>query len=230
MRRTLISFVLAVDACALAVLAALLKDGIAGSYWILLLLAVLAALAGARPVHIRSLRYEITATHPFIFLALAMIGPLGASLVAMAGILGAAVGRGRRWPRPIRFVFNLGAAVLSTSVAFVAFSFAGGSPGQNLHSLIFPLVAATIAYFVANTGLVAAAIALERRGPFFSTWRASFPWTIASYATGLTLAIAMLAVGDDIVTWGIVLAAPTCWFMTLSYREQAVRLEPAESR
>lgn len=225
--RTLLSFVLAVDLSALIVLAVLPAGALGEQLTTLLLLVGLAALAGAHPVHIPTLRHEITASHPFIFLALATVGPLAAALVAMAGVVGAAVGRKGRLPLTIHLVFNLGTVVLSTVAASGAFLVAGGNPGQAVHTLIFPLVAATATYFIANSGLVAAVIALEKRQGLFSTWRTSFVWTATPFATGLTLAIAMLAVLETSMLWVLVLSLAPCWLMLMCYRAHAntLRLE-----
>ena len=225
--RALISFVFAVDVSALIVLALLPAGALGEQLSTLLLLVGLATLAGARPVHIPSLRHEVTVSHPFIFLALATVGPLAAALVAMAGVVGAALGRRGRRSLTIHFVFNLGTMVLSTAAAAGAFLLAGGRPGQALHSLIFPLVAATAAYFIANSGFVAAVIALEKRRGLFSTWRTSFVWTATPFATGLTIAIAMLAVLDISLLWVPVLSLPPCWLLLMYQRAHAntLRLE-----
>ena len=90
--KKLISFVLAVDVSALIVLAVVPAGALGGHSSTLLLLVGLAALAGARPVHIPYQRHEVTVSHPFIFLALATVGVIGAALVAMAGVIGAMVG------------------------------------------------------------------------------------------------------------------------------------------
>ncbi len=219
--RSLISFVLAVDVSALIVLALLPAGALDGRLSTLLLLVALAILAGARPVSIPHLRHEVTASHPFIFLALATAGPFAAALVAMAGVVGAAGGRKRRLPLTIHFVFNLGAVVLSAAAASVLFLVAGGRPGQAVPSLIFPLSAATAAYFMTNSGLVAGAIAVEKRQGLFSTWRTSFVWMAAPFATGLTLAIAMLAVMEIGTLWVLVLSLPPCWLMVMYYRAYA---------
>jgi len=225
--RILISFVLAVDVSALIVLAVLPAGALGEQLSTLLLLVGLATLAGARPVHIPTLRHEITASHPFIFLALATVGSLAAALVALAGVVGAALGRRGRLPLTIHFVFNLGTVVLSTAAAAGAFLVAGGRPGQALPALILPLVAATAAYFITNSGLVAGAIALETKQGLFSTWRTSFVWAAVPFATGLTLAIAMLAVLDTSLLWVLVLSLPPCWLLLMYYRAHArtLRLE-----
>lgn len=197
----LLALVLAVDAAAVVALAALPAEGLRERAGTMLLLAVLTALAGARPVRIAALRTEVTATHPFILCALATAGPQAAGLVALTGVLGAAAGQTKR-RKGIRFAFNLGAVVLSAALASWAFLFVGGTPGDRVATLIGPLMAATVAYFFANTGLVAAVIALEKGQRFTATWKRSFGWTTVSYFAGLTLAVGLLVVLETLGALG----------------------------
>ncbi|TMQ60406.1 MAG: hypothetical protein E6K76_01860 [Candidatus Eisenbacteria bacterium] len=80
-------------------------------------------------------------------------------------------------------LFNAGQNVLALSAAGVVYTRLGGVPlaGQgNLPveslsvSLIVPWVAASIAYFVVNTILVAGAVALSTRRKLFHTWREEY--------------------------------------------------------
>ena len=219
--RRLAAYVLAVDVLALMALILLPARAIQGQWGTLLLLVVLAVVAGIRPVRIPGLRHEVTASHPFIFLALATVGPLAACLVALASVVGAAVGRGRKLPLTLHFVFNLGAVVLSTTAGVGALHVAGGRPGQAVTAMILPLAAATAAYFTVNSGLVASAIAIDKRKNAITVWRQSFLWMAAPFATGLSLAIAMLAAMEMGTLWILMLSLPPCWVLLLYYRAHA---------
>ena len=221
--RTLVAYVVAVNVAALAALTALPAASLDGQVLTVLLLAGLAALLGSRSIGLPGLKSEINATHPFIFFALAALGVGAAAVVALTGVIAAALGRERR-PTPIHLVFNLGAVLLSTVAASGAFRALGGHPDQDLVSLMPPLAGATVAFFFVNTGLVAAAISLDKHQPLFSTWRGYFLWTSVSYATGLSLAFAMLAVLDAMVPWGLVLGLPPCWLLVMFYRQRAANL------
>jgi hypothetical protein len=191
-----------------------------------LLVIGMAALVGVRPVRLPGLGHEITATHPFILLALAAFGSMAAVLVAVAGVVAAVLGRGRR-SSAVHVAFNLGAVILSTVAASWLFLALGGVPGERLGALLLPLAAATTIYFVANTGLVAAAIALDKRKPFVATWRSSFLWSTTSYFVGLPLAVVLLAVLDTNALWLLALSIPPCWLLVCFYRAHAaiVQLE-----
>ena len=199
----------------------LVPGGLGGKPLTLAVMITMATLAGARPVRIPRMRHEITATHPFIFATLVVLGPLASVLVAISGVVGAALGRRGRLPSPTRFGFNLAAVTLSTLAAGWVFRLTGGIAGLALVALMVPLVAATTAYFLANTGLVAIAISIEKSMPFFATWRNSFLYTLVSYFSGMTLAVAMLAVLDVLLPWGLLLAATLCSLMVMYYRAHA---------
>jgi hypothetical protein len=219
--------VLAVDVAAVAALITLPAAGMWDPPGTILLLLALAAASGFYPVRLPFLKLEMTATHPFILVALAALGPVAAALVGLAGIIGGAIGRGRS-TAAFRLAFNLGAVTLCVAASSWAFLAAGGHPGQTLSALFFPLSVATVTYFFANTGLVAAAIALEKRQSYFATWAQTFLWTPLSYLMGLTLAILMLAVLKVSVMWAVVLVIPACLLLVLFYRARAARA-PASS-
>ena len=119
----------------------------------------------------------------------------------------------------LRFTFNLGAAVLSTALASSIYLLLGGSTEKSSSAIVVPLAAATAGYFLANTGLVSAAIALERGQGFFSTWRRTFLWTPVSYLAGYAVAVVLLAGGDSILIWSFVFGLPTCWILVVFYRQ-----------
>jgi hypothetical protein len=187
-------YVAGVDACAAVALAAAISVGHVGDAGAFSLIAALAALAGLRPVRFARFKTELTATHPFVLLAVAILGPLQAMLVALVGLSGVVVRPGRR-PDPMRTAFNVGAVMLASAAASLAFLETGGKIGGSLWLSFGPLAAATAAYFLINTGLVTIAIAFQQRTAVIDVWRESFQWTAVSYMTGLTLAAAMICGG-----------------------------------
>ncbi len=195
----------------------------------LLLLVALAALAGANPVRISALRCELTATHPAIFCALAALGPSAAILTAVAGVVGAAVARRGKLPS-LRLAYNLAAVSLAAALAAWAFHALGGRAGQPLRTILVPLAGAATVYFLANSGLVAAAIALEMRRSFAASWTSSLSWTVPSYFTGLTIAAVLLLVLESLGPRGLVLGIPPIWLLAAFYRAHRERVEEQERR
>jgi signal transduction histidine kinase len=227
--RWLMPFIVAVDVCALAALVAGFATGWRGASSTFALLALLAALAGARPVRFARFKTELTATHPFVLLAVAVLGPAEAMLVALIGLTGVLIRPGRPM-RPERTAFNLGAVVLASAAAAWSYAMAGGEVGGTFWPNLLPLAAATAAYFLVNTGLVTMAIALQQRTPVFEVWRESFEWTAVAYFTGLTLAAAMMAALQSWGTWILALAIPPCWLMLAFYKAHQEAIQEHERR
>jgi hypothetical protein len=227
--RALTAYVFAVLGAGLAVLAVLLLAPVPRHPWTLLLLAGLAALAGARPVRIPAKRTWIAAIHPFVFCALAAYGALPAVLVGAAGALGSAANRSRR-PTAQRLAFNFGALILSAVLAAAAFRIAGGAAGAGIADLLGPMTAAATAYFVGNTSLVAVAIALEQKEALLSTWRSSLQWTAVSFFAGLTLAVGLLLALELWGPWSVALAIPPCWLLAAFHRSYKERLDERQRR
>ena len=196
----------------------------------LALLVALAAVAGAHPVRIPSLRCEITATHPAIFCAIAALGPSAAVLAAVAGVLGAAIARRGNGPGGLRLVYNLAAVSLSTAAAAWTFHALGGRSGLPLSNILGPLAAAATVYFLVNSGLVAAAIAAETRRSLVESWLSSLAWTVPSQFTGLTVAALLLLVLETLGPRGLVLGIPPVWLLVAFYRAHRARIEEQDRR
>lgn len=196
---------------------------------VLLLLCGLAALAGFRPVRIGSLKTHFTATHPFLLCALAVHGGVAAVVVAVAGVAAAIAGTRVRL-RPSQVLFNLAEVVVSTCAAYWAFVLAGGTPGAALVGLLWPLTSATIVFFVTNSVLVTCVVALDRNGDPVALWRATFGWSLASYLSGLTLAVALLVVLGRLGPWGLALGLPPVWLLLGFYGAHRERLEEKQRR
>jgi hypothetical protein len=220
MSRPLIALVLAVDLAALATVALLPAAGLTEHGEAALLFVALAALVGARPVRLPSLRVNMTATHPLVLCTLAAVGPAAAVLVNLAGLVGAAKGRGRR-PLTTHFLFNAGLVTLCTAMAWWTFRGLGGRTGAEAFSLVWPLFGATVVYFALSTTLVAAAISLEKSQPFLATWLRSCLWTVAPLLSGLPFALALLAAMEASLFWVVLLTLPFSTLLVGFYRGHA---------
>ena len=199
------------------------------SPWLLLLLAGLAALAGARPVRFPNHKTELTVTHPFIFLAYAACGTFAATLVAAAGLSSVLVAQARRG-RWQRLCFNVGSVLLATTLAGFVYSLTGGSTEGHLKQDIAPLLAAAAVFFLLNTAFVTLAIGIERGLSLIHVWRESFLWTAASYFTGVTLAALLLLSLEHLGPWSLALGIPPSWLLVEFYKSHRARLDEHRRR
>ena len=192
-----------------------------------MLLALAAIVAGCRPVRIPRLRIDMVPIHPFLLLALALEGGGAAVIVGLTGVLGAAAARTPP-PKMLRLAFNLvTTAMAAWAASWVAYRL-GGRVDAPASTWTWPLAGATVTYFFASTGLVATAIAIEKREGFFATWNRSLRWTALPYFAGFTIAIAALVVCETSIAAGLALTIAPCWCLVLAYRSEARKHLPVD--
>ena len=226
----LVAYVVTVAVAAVAATAVVLRFAEpAADVGILSVLIGMALIAGARPVRLAALRTELTATHPAVLCALGALGPAPAVATSLAGLIGTTLAR-RRPGSSLRLTLNSAALLLLTAAAALVFTILGGAADEQVTALLGPLAAATAAYFVFNTGLVAAAIALEQHKSFLGRWQASFSWTAAAYFAGFTLAVGLLLVLESLGPWGLALGLPPTWLLVAYYRAHERRLAEKQLR
>ena len=217
--------VVGTDVAALAALLAslTLADALAQPTLTLVLIG-LAALVSARPVRVATARLEIVANDVLIFLALAGVGPTAAGLVILGSVLGASIGRGRM-PKPMHLAFNLGAACLSAVGAAFVFRALAPAGAITMASSAYPLAVATTVYLLSHTGLVAAAVAVERQRSFLAVWGRTLRWAAVPHLAGLVLAFVMLPTLGTSLSWGILFSVPVGWVVMWYCHARKERLE-----
>jgi signal transduction histidine kinase/CheY-like chemotaxis protein len=115
-------------------------------------------------------------------IALLLLGPRPAVIVAVSGVLAQCtinVKQAYPWYRTSFSVAAEAITMAATGAVFVALG--GTSIAFDLSSLGRPLIAALAAYFVCNTALVAAAIALSSGRSLYHVWRDDFLWSAVSF-------------------------------------------------
>jgi diguanylate cyclase (GGDEF)-like protein/putative nucleotidyltransferase with HDIG domain len=123
---------------------------------------------------------------------------------------------------PHRTLFSMGTLVLTAWAAGTVFTALGGHPGE-LHSWvdIAPVAAAATTYFLVNTGLVAAAIALSSGSSIVKIWNANFLWSAPGYFVGGAVAAGViLLLQSSSEWWTVIVIVP----LYLTYRTYTVYL------
>jgi len=224
-----LGLVVGVGVCAILATALLARFGVPGSLLGVSMLATLAALGGAGPVRIASLKTSINTTDAFVFTAIGAFGPPAAAVVAAAGVVGSAFGT-QSQTRLVHFAFNTGNMVFSAVVASGVYLLAGGEPGSSIGGQVLPLFAATTIYFLLHTGLVALAVVFDTGQSFFKNWKESAQWTALSAWLGLTLAAGLLWAIQIVGVTGLALGVPPCWMLASFYRTHKDRQERQQER
>src|SRR5204863_768926 len=103
---------------------------------------------------------------------------------------------------PYRTVFSAAAEAVAMAGTGLVFDRLGGAAGAPaFFALSRPLVAAIGAYFVLNTGLVAAAIGLSTERTVWRVWRDDFLWSAASFMAAASAGAFAAVVVDRGEVW-----------------------------
>jgi signal transduction histidine kinase/ActR/RegA family two-component response regulator len=147
---------------------------------------------------------------------LLLLGPSHSVLVAAAAAVTQCTYKVRQRYPLYRTAWSVAAEALTMGATGLAFLWLGGTVGDlEIQALARPLVGAIVTYFLVNTGLVAAAIALSTGRAFGDVWRRDFLWSGITYmVAGTAGAVAAVVVqrGDHWIA--ILLLAP----VYLTYR------------
>jgi signal transduction histidine kinase/ActR/RegA family two-component response regulator len=153
-------------------------------------------------------------------MALLLLGPRAAVLIAIAGVwTQCTVNVRRRYPI-YRTVFSIAAEAITMAATGVVYQSLGGTSGPfDVASLMKPLVGAIATYFCLNTGLVAIAIGLSSARSAWRVWRDEFLWSAASFmVAGSAGAIAAVVIQRKDHWKAMLLLAP----IYLTYRTYQV--------
>ena len=153
-------------------------------------------------------------------MALLLLGPQHAVLVAVAGALTQCTYRVRHRYPLYRTVFSMTAEVIAMSVTGLVYARLGGTTGPfEVAALAKPLVGAIATYFVFDTGLVAGAIAASTDRGILTVWREDFLWSGVTFmVAGTAGAVAAIIIGRGDHWMAVLLLAP----VYLTYRTYEV--------
>ena len=111
------------------------------------------------------------------FAALMLLGPNETMLVAVTSAWSQCTFRMKVKNPVYRTLFSMACLAITVQAAGFAYEALGGVPGTLAHDvpgLARPLLAAATMYFVFNTCLIAVAVALATKQPFWTVWNQNF--------------------------------------------------------
>jgi putative nucleotidyltransferase with HDIG domain len=94
-----------------------------------------------------------------------------------------------------------------------------------LQSLLWPLLAFTIAYYAINTWLITFAIALERRAAPLKIWRENFIWIALNYFGGASVAALLVSYTRDVDYTFLVIIVPLLVVLYFTFSTSMGRVE-----
>jgi hypothetical protein len=162
-----------------------------------LLLLGLAAAAQRNPVML----FRSSAISMSFAIKVAAYVLFGVGVALWVNVVVAAVNAFTPKPKPPRkAAFNFGQLSISTTLAAVTYGLVGGkTPPADLTATVAAVAVSAAVYFLANSTLTAAVIALTSESKFTSVWRQNFGWMPVNYlataVNGAALALAYQALG-----------------------------------
>lgn len=219
-----------VIAAACAVLAVRLPTTTFDHAWLFAGLVLVSCLTSAFKVDVplTSGDSSISATYAVDFLALVLLQPGEAILVAMAGAWSQCT-FGMNHRNPIyRTVFSVASLAVTLQGAILVYVWLGGVPGRpaaHVLTLARPLVGAAGAYFLLNTLLIATAVALSTDKSPREIWRKSFLWSAPGYVAGAGAALLVVWAMSVAGLWLVPLIIAPLYLTYRTYRVYVSRID-----
>jgi len=190
---------------------------------------VLGVLAGTYAVKVPGISARISVSDTFFLASGMLFGPAPAML-AMA--IDSSIMSWRRSYSRLRLLFNACGPALSMYLATHAFfGLSGGPPLASqpapIPSLIVPLAAMTGIWFVLNSGLTSAALALESGTPFLDVWKRFFVFSL-NYAAAASAAFCVVIVLNYADLTAAAAVLPVVFIFHITIRSWVGRFEDAQ--
>ncbi len=141
---------------------------------------LIAILAARLKVRLPGITGTMSVNFLFILLGILELGFAETLVLGTAALMVQCFYRDR--PSPIQVVFNLCASAFASSIAYWVYHLAISGAQVKSHPLLLGLAATT--YFAANTGSIAAVIALTEHKSIKRIWVECYFWSLPYYLVG----------------------------------------------
>ena len=135
----------------------------------------------------------LTLCYVIDFMTLLVLGPGAATMTAVSGVWSQCTFRCRQQGPAYRTWFSIGTLALTVQAAGWTYSRFGGQPGLPRLADVEALVATAAVYFLANSALVAGAVALSTNQSPATVWRSNFASIWPGHLLGFSLAVVAAA-------------------------------------
>ena len=200
-------------------------------------MAALTLLSGSFTIRIPTIPALLSVSETFVFAAVLLYGPAAATAIVVLDTLIISLWLGTRYRKAARVLFNVAAPSLAIWIAAQMFYWLAGIQPlavakQPILSLVPPLLALAVCYFLLNSTLVAGAVSYETGTPAFTVWRKNFLWLSLNYFSGASVAALLLpylqSPGSEFIRIiGIIL--PLLLISYLTFKTALGRVEDATS-
>jgi putative nucleotidyltransferase with HDIG domain len=185
-----------------------------------LVYAIIAVVASGLKVSLPSVKGTMSMSFLFVLIGISEFS-LGESLaMGCLGMLVQSIFLTKTRPKPIRVAFSVASVACAIQIAYSVHH------AWELHNGLLT----AIAYFVANTLLVATVIALTERQSVWRVWRDSYFWSFPNYLVGAAAAWVVSAASHFIGWEAALLLLPIFYVVYQSHNLYIGRLEEAKRR
>jgi putative nucleotidyltransferase with HDIG domain len=198
-------------------------------------LAILTLLTSSITVKVPSVAATLSISEAFVFAGVILFGwPGGTVLASLDGLVISLWLHRKRHQPAYRLAFNATAPALATYMAYWVYAGLGApsvaTPGFHITNVLVPLCGFAAAYFLANSFLIAAAIALEQGQSALTVWRKNFIWLSINYFSGASMASLLVAFGgqtDANALGAIWIVLPLLAITYFTYKSSMARIDDA---
>lgn len=186
---------------------------------------LIALLAARLKVALPGVDGTMSVNLPFILLAISDLSLMESLVIACASTVIQCFWNSRKQSQPIQILFNLANVGNATWLAYMAFH-PMGSEAALTRPLLLAAAAAT--YFLANTGPVAAIIALTEAKNVAKVWYQVFLWTFPYYLASAGLA-SLVSTASQYIGWQTpLIVLPVMFALYCSYKKYFAHSEANE--
>jgi len=213
-------------ALAIAWSAAELVQRPVGLTWLALLL--LTSFSSSFAIRIPNVSATISVSETFVFVCALLYGPAPATIVvAVDGLVISFRNRNRR---PHQILFNASAPALSLLVAAHVFFVASGIDPLHRQPIdvgrtLVPLVLFTFTYFLINSGLTSAVVALQRGTSLWTIWWQHFGSVLLNYCGAASVAALIVHGSSDLNVVALAVVVPLMVISYLTFKTSLARYE-----
>lgn len=202
--------------------------------WTWTILALLTLVSGSATVRLPSLPATVSVSETFVFTSVLLFGPSAGTLTVALDALVISFWSYRKGHPTYKILFNV--CAVSVTLWFSSHLYYLLSPYEPLYyidktkdiemrSLLWPLLAFTLAYYGINTWLITIAIALERHAPTFKIWRENFIWIALNYFGGASVAALLVSYTRDVDYTFLLIIVPLLVVLYFTFSTTMGRVE-----
>src|SRR6267142_2719535 len=185
---------------------------------------LLAIIASTLKVRLPGIRGTMSVNFLFILLGTTELTFPETMLMGCAAAVVQCVWKPKRRPQTVQVLFNVAVLALSIGVSYHVSHYVL-TPALNSLSTLLALT--TSLYFVTNTLLVAAVLALVEHGSLQAIWRQCNLWTLPYYLAGAAIS-GLIAVSSRSVGWKVPLLMLPLMYLIYSYYRTFMARVPQE--